>query len=54
MLLVNVNECLRCNAKFIFRVMVHLKNDESHATLPPHDIGELFDIFSSVQFGHSV
>jgi hypothetical protein len=54
MLSVDVNVCLRCNAEFIFRVVVHLENDEPHAALLPHDIGKLLDVLSSVQFGHSV
>jgi hypothetical protein len=44
---------LRCDTKLVFGVMVCLDNNESHATLLPHDAGELFDVFRPVKFGRS-
>ena len=33
---------------------MRLENEQSHSTLTPHDVRKLFDVFSRMQFGHSV
>jgi hypothetical protein len=45
---------LRCNAKLGFRVFMRLENNQPHAALSPHGVGELFDVFRSVEFSHSM
>jgi hypothetical protein len=50
----NGSKYSRCNAEFVFCVIMHLKDDESHAALFPHDLSELFDIFGPMYFSRSV
>ena len=45
---------LRCDAKLGFRVFMRLDNNQPHAALSPHGAGELFDVFRTMEFSHSV